>query len=154
MLAGALLILGFVDYENAIIGVGIIGTALAALLMNLEAIGKMDMGNLPKMAGVLIALAAALLITAVALGVLAGAVALFALVAKMSTAWEGFGLMLASFAGVLIGLVAATKLLGKAAPQLLAVSASLFIADPDLPGSDRDAVDLGSGGAGLCLEQL
>lgn len=128
MLAGALLILGFVDYENAIIGVGIIGTALAALLMNLEAIGKMDMGSLPKMAGVLLALAAALLITAVALGVLAGAVALFALVAKMSTAWEGLGLMLASFAGVLISLVAAAKLLGNAAPQLLAVSASLLIA--------------------------
>lgn len=127
MLAGALLILGFVDYENAIIGVGVIGTALAALLMNLEAIGKMDMGSLPKMAGVLLALAAALLITAVALGVLAGAVALFALVAKMSTAWEGLGLMLASFAGVLIGLVAAAKLLGNAAPQLLAVSASLLI---------------------------
>lgn len=128
MLAGALLILGFVDYEKAIIGVGIIGTALAALLMNLEAIGKMDMGSLPKMAGVLIALAAALLITAVALGVLAGAVALFALVAKMSTAWEGLGLMLASFAGVLIGLVVAAKLLGNAAPQLLAVAASLLIA--------------------------
>lgn len=128
MLAGALLILGFVDYEKAIIGVGIIGTALATLLMNLEAIGKMDMGSLPKMAGVLIALAAALLITAVALGVLAGAVALFALVAKMSTAWEGLGLMLASFAGVLIGLVVAAKLLGNAAPQLLAVSASLLIA--------------------------
>lgn len=128
MLAGALLILGFVDYEKAIIGVGIIGTALAALLMNLEAIGKMDMGSLPKMAGVLIALAAALLLTAVALGVLAGAVALFALVAKMSTAWEGLGLMLASFAGVLIGLVVAAKLLGNAAPQLLAVAASLLIA--------------------------
>lgn len=128
MLAGALLILGFVDYEKAIIGVGIIGTTLAALLMNLEAIGKMDMGSLPKMAGVLIALAAALLLTAVALGVLAGAVALFALVAKMSTAWEGLGLMLASFAGVLIGLVVAAKLLGNAAPQLLAVSASLLIA--------------------------
>lgn len=128
MLAGALLILGFVDYEKAIIGVGIIGTALAALLMNLEVIGKMDMGSLPKMAGVLIALAAALLLTAVALGVLAGAVALFALVAKMSTAWEGLGLMLASFAGVLIGLVVAAKLLGNAAPQLLAVAASLLIA--------------------------
>ena len=127
MLAGALLILGFVDYENAIIGIGIIGTSLAALLMNLEAIGKMDVGSLPKMAGVLLALAAALLITAVALGVLAGAIALFALVAKMSTAWEGLGLMLASFAGVLIGLVAAAKLLGNAAPQLLAVAASLLL---------------------------
>lgn len=128
MLAGALLILGFVDYEKAIIGVGIIGTSLAALLMNLEAIGKMDMGSLPKMAGVLLALAAAVLLVAVAMGVLAAALAAFALVAKMSTAWEGLGLMLASFAGVLIGLVVAAKLLGNVAPQLLAVSASLLIA--------------------------
>jgi len=127
MLAGALLILGFVDYDNAIIGVGIIGTALAALLMNLEAIGKMDMGSLPKMAGVLLALAAALLLVAVAMGVMAGALAAFALVAKMKSAWTGFALMISTLAATVLILAGAAHYLEGMAGEVLAVAASLAI---------------------------
>lgn len=127
MLAAAMLILGFVDYENAVIGIGIIGTALAALLLNLESLGKMDMGSLPKMAGVLLALAAALLITAVALGVLAGVLALFTLIAKMDEAVDGLMLMLATLGGVALILGTFAKAMQGMAPEILATATSLLI---------------------------
>lgn len=127
MLAAALLILGFVDYENAINGIAIIGTALGALLMSMEKIGKMDMGALPKMAGVLIALAAALLLVAVAMGVMAGALAAFSLVAKMDSAWKGFALMISTLAASVLILAGAAKYLEGMAGEVLAVAVALAI---------------------------
>ena len=127
MLAGALLILGFVDYENAINGILIIGTALGALMMSMEKIGQMDMGSLPKMAGVLLALAAALLLVAVAMGVLAAALAAFSLVAKMDSAWKGFALMISTLGATLLVLAGAAHYLAGMAGEVLAVAAALAI---------------------------
>ena len=127
MLSASLLILGFVNYDKAVEGVLIIGTALAALMMSMEKIGKMDMGSLPKMAGVLIALAAALLLVAVAMGVMAGALAAFSLVAKMSTAWKGFALMISTLAATILVLAGAAHYLEGMAGEVLAVAAALAI---------------------------
>ncbi len=123
ILAAALLILGFVNYENAIKGIVVIGIILAALYAALQAIGKIDKAKLATLAVTMIAVAAAMLIFAVALGVLAGAVALFVLVAKMDGLSEGLNLM----AETLILVVGAMFLLSKLSPKVLVAAAALAI---------------------------
>lgn len=128
ILAAALLVLGFVDYDNAIIGIGIIGTALAAFFMNLKAFEKVKASSIAKLAGIMIALSASMLVFAIALAALAGAVALFALVAKMDTVWKGLGLMAASL-GVLIVALLALSLIS---PMMLVGAASIMVLSASL----------------------
>ena len=123
ILAAALLILGFVNYENAIKGIVVIGIILTALYGALQAIGKIDKAKLATLAATMIAVAAAMLIFAVALGILAGVVALFVLVAKMDGLSDGLNLM----AETLILVVGAMFLLSKLSPKVLVAAVALAI---------------------------
>lgn len=130
ILAAALLVLGFVDYDNAIIGIGIIGIALAAFFANMQKLEKIKASTVAKLAGTMIALSASMLAFSVALVVLSGAVALFALVAKMDTVWKGLGVMAVSIGILAVALYALSKISPKAfvgAAALLVLSASLIV---------------------------
>lgn len=103
-------------------GVIVLAATLLILTLAMFAMSKMS----PK---VLIA-AAALLIFSVALAVLAGSIALFALVAKMDSVWQGFAVMIAgllSVVVVLIVLAAMGPMIIVAAASLLIVSAALLV---------------------------
>ena len=123
ILAGALLILGFVDYENAIMGLFTLAGILAPLYVAFQNLGSIDKTKLATVAGALIAVAAAMLIMAVALAVLAGAVALFALVAKMDTVAEGLLYMAATLAIVVIAL----KVMSDMSPKVLIAAVALGV---------------------------
>lgn len=123
ILAAALLVLGFVDYDNAIIGIGIIGTALAAFFMNLKAFEKVKASSIAKLAGIMIALSASMLVFAIALAALAGAVALFALVAKMDSVWKGVGVMAASLGILCVAMFALSKI----SPKVFIGAAALMV---------------------------
>lgn len=130
ILAAALLVLGFVDYDNAIIGIGIIGTALAVFFANLKAFEKVKASSIAKLAGIMLAVSASMLVFSVALIALAGAIALFALVAKMDTVWLGLGVMAASLGVLVVAMWALSKVSPKVligAAALLAVSAALIV---------------------------
>ncbi len=122
-LAVALLVLGFVDYDKAMIGVVTIGAIMGGLLALMSAIDKVDKGKMVSLAAGMMAAAAAMLIMAVALGVLAGVVALFTLVAKMDGIEKG----LAVLAGVLIGVIAALVVMAQLSPKVIVAAAALLV---------------------------
>ena len=123
MLAAALLILGFVNYENAIYGIGVIAGAIVAFMANLQAFEKIKATSLAKLAGVMITLSVSMLVFAVALGALAGAVTLFALVAKIDTVWSGLLVM----AGALTIVSIAMYALSKISPKVFIGAAALMV---------------------------
>ena len=126
ILALSLLALSYVDYEKAIIGLGLIGSILGVLYVALSKMKFTKFKSILKLsiiAGTLLVLASAFLVFSVSLIVLAGAIALFALVAKMDTAWKGLALMAASI-GIL---VAALFVLSKISIKAIAGAAALLI---------------------------
>lgn len=130
LLAASLFILGLVNYEKAIVGVGIIATIIGVLMDNMESVNKINPAKVGTLAATLIAVAAAFLVFAVALGVLAGALALFTLVARMDGVEEGLAAMFITLTMVVAALYALNKLSPKViigAVALLALSASLIV---------------------------
>lgn len=123
LLAAALLVLGFVDYDNAIFGIALIAGVLILFFKNLKAFEKIKASSIAKLAATMIAISASMLVFAVALAVLAGAIALFALVAKMDTVWQGLGVLAASL-GIL---VVAMYLLSKISPKVFIGAAALLV---------------------------
>lgn len=123
ILAAALLVLGFVNYDKAITGLVAIGTILLALYGALQSIGDIDKAKLATLAAGMLIAAAAMLVMAVALAVLAGALALFALVAKMETIGEGLGIMIVT----LFTVVAAMQVMSKMSPKVLVAAAALLV---------------------------
>lgn len=123
LLAAALLVLGFVDYDNAIFGIALIAGVLILFFKNLQAFEKIKASSIAKLAATMIAISASMLVFAVALAVLAGAIALFALVAKMDSVWKGLGVMAASL-GIL---VVAMYLLSKVSPKVFIGAAALLV---------------------------
>lgn len=130
LLAASLLILGFVDYSKAIYGIAIIVVAIAGLVVNLEMFEKIKTATIAKVAALLIALSVSLLLFSIGLIALAGAVALFSLVAKMDTVWQGLLVMAASLAVVAAAMFALSKLSAKVfigAAALLVLSGALIV---------------------------
>ena len=127
MLSAALLILGFVNYENALYGITAIGGAIFILMSNLDKLTELKTANLGKISGLLLAVAGAILIMAVALGVLAGALALFTLVVKMDDTIKGAVAMFGTLVVVLGALAVAAKLLKGLSGEVLAAAGALLI---------------------------
>ena len=127
MLSAALLILGFVNYENALYGITAIGGAIFILMSNLDKLTALKTANLGKISGLLLAVAGAILVMAVALGVLAGALALFTLVVKMDDTIKGAVAMFGTLVVVLGALVVAAKLLKGLSGEVLAAAGALLI---------------------------
>lgn len=130
MLAAALLILGFVDYEKAIVGLGLIALTISGFIANLKVFEKIKASTIAKVAATMIALSASMLIFSVALIALAAAVAAFALVAKMKTIWKGLAVMAASLAILAVAMWALSKISPKVfigAAALLVLSAALIV---------------------------
>lgn len=123
ILAAALLVLSFVDYEKAVIGVGLLATIMTGLVTAMEGIGKIDKGRIAVVAASLMMAAAAMLIMAVALAALAGALALFTLVSKMDNVSDGFAIMAGTLALVLVAL----KVMSKMSPKVIVAAAALAI---------------------------
>ena len=127
ILAVSLLVLSFVDYEKAAIGILMIATVLIIMYAALDSVAKsLKPGELAKMAvlaGTLIVVSAAFLIFSASLIVLAAALAAFALVAKMDTIAEGLLLMAATIAIVAV----AMGVLGSLGPVVLAGAAAMLI---------------------------
>ena len=123
LLAGALLVLGLVNYDNAIIGVGVLTTVLIGLFTAFKAIDKIDKGKMAVMAASMLMAAAAMLVMAAALATLAGALALFTLVARMDNIADGFALMAGTLAIALVSL----KVLSKMSPKVLVAAAALAV---------------------------
>lgn len=123
LLAAALLILGFVNYDNAIIGVTMIAGILFGLYKAMKAIDGIDKAKMATLAGSMLIAAAAMLVLAIALAVLAGAVALFALVAKIDTIGEGLGIMTIVLAEVLVAL----EFMSKMSPKVFVAAAALLV---------------------------
>ena len=123
LLAGALLILGLVNYENAVTGVMAIAAILAGMMVVFKSLESVNKTTLITVAGAMLAAAAAMLVLAVALAVLAGAVALFTLVAKMDGVTNGLLLM----AGALAVAVAALYAMSKMSPKVIIAAAAMLI---------------------------
>lgn len=123
LLAGALLVLGLVNYENAVVGVALMAGVLAGLFAAFKAVGKIDKGKMVLLASSMLMAAGAMLVMAVSLAALAGAVALFTVVARMDNVADGLLLM----AGVLIVVVAALKVMSNMSPKVLISAAALMI---------------------------
>lgn len=130
LLAAALLVLGFVDYDNAIVGIALIAGVLVLFFKNLKAFEKIKASSVAKLAAVMIAISASMLVFAVALAVLAGAIALFALVAKMDSVWKGLGVMAVSLGILVVAMYALSKISPKVfigAAALLVLSTALIV---------------------------
>lgn len=123
ILAAALLILGFVNYDNAVTGLFTIAGILGGLYLALQNIDTIDKAKMATLAASMLIAAAAMLVLAVALGVLAGALALFALVANMEKFGEGLGAMVL----VLFAVVAAMEIMSKMSPKVLIAAAALLV---------------------------
>ena len=130
LLAGALLVLGLVNYDNAIKGVGVLAGVMAGLVAVMYALKGINKGQMATLAASMLIAAAAMLVLAVSLAALAGAVALFTLVARMDGLTEGLMLMASTLGIVLLALLALSKMSPKvliAAAALAVFSAALLI---------------------------
>lgn len=123
ILAVALLILGFVNYDNAVTGLLTIAGILGALYLALQNIDTIDKAKMATLAASMLVAAAAMLVLAVALAVLAGALALFALVAKMDTVAEGLLYMAATLAIAVVAL----QIMSNMSPKVIIAAAALLI---------------------------
>lgn len=131
VMAGALTILGIAigvfamvaSAKSAWEGLGLMAASLGVLLLSLLALSAMG--------PMILVGAAAMLVMSVALTALAVAMGAFAIVASMSSAWEGLGLMAASIvvltaACVGLSAIAAPVLIGAAVLLAMAVSLGVF----------------------------
>lgn len=127
ILAVALLVLSYVDYEKAFAGIMLIASILTVAYLAMQNMDKsLSVGKIAKLAGLgvaLIALSAALLVFAVALAALAGALALFALVAKMDTVAQGLGYLTIT----LFVVIAAMEVLSKMSPKVIVAAVAFGI---------------------------
>ena len=130
MLAGALWILGTVNYDKAVIGVIGIGVIFGVIISAVGVFEKIKFTTLAKAAGFLLAVSAALLVASVALGALALAVAGFAAISHYfkEDAVYGLLLMLGSLAVVLTSLAVAAEVLGAKTLLLIPTAAALLVA--------------------------
>ena len=129
-LAVALLVLGFVNYDKVAIGIGAITALMAEIVGVMMVLQKTNEKKLAAIAAALISAAAAMLILAVALAVLAGAVALFTLVARMDGIEKGFIVLAATLAVVTAALFAMSKMSPKvivSAVALVVLAAALIV---------------------------
>lgn len=133
VMAGALTILGVAmgvfaiaaSMKSAWAGLGLMAASLGALMLSLLALGAMG--------PMILVGAAAMLVMAGALVILAAAIGEFAIVASMSSAWEGLGLMAAAIvvltaACVGLSAIAAPVLVGAAVLLVMAAALAVFSA--------------------------
>lgn len=133
VMAGALTILGVAigvfamaaSAKSAWEGLGLMAASLGVLLVSLLALSAMG--------PMILVGAAAMLVMSVALTALAAAMGAFAIVASMSSAWEGLGLMAASIvvltaACVGLSAIAAPVLVGAAVLLVMAAALAVFSA--------------------------
>lgn len=131
VMAGALTILGVAigifamvaSAKSAWEGLGLMAASLGVLLLSLLALSAMG--------PMILVGAAAMLVMSVALTALAVAMGAFAIVASMSSAWEGLGLMAAAIVvltGACVGLsaIAAPVLVGAAVLLVMAAALAVF----------------------------
>ena len=123
LLAGALLILGLVNYDKAIVGVGVLAGVLAGLVVAMKAMKGISKADMATLAASMLMAAAAMLVLAVSLAALAGAIALFTLVSRMNDIGEGLVLMAATLAIA----VAALYVMSKMSPKVLIAAAALLV---------------------------
>ena len=144
VMAGALTILGVAigifsivaSSESLLAGLGLMAVSLGVLLVSLLALSTMG--------PMILVGAAAMLVMSGALMILASAIGEFAIVASMSSAWEGLGLMAAAIvvltaACVGLSLIAAPVLTGAAVLLVMAVAlaafgAALMVVSAAIPG--------------------
>lgn len=144
IMAGALTILGvaigiftmLASSESLSSGLALMATSLGILLISLLALSTMG--------PMILVGAAAMLVMSGALMILASAIGEFAIVASMSSAWEGLGLMAAAIVlltGACVGLsaIAAPVLVGAAVLLVMAVAlaafgAALMVVSTTIPG--------------------
>lgn len=144
VMAGALTILGVAigifsivaSSESLLAGLGLMAVSLGVLLVSLLALSTMG--------PMILVGAAAMLVMSGALMILASAIGEFAIVASMSSAWEGLGLMAAAIvvltaACVGLSLIAAPVLTGAAVLLVMAVAlaafgAALMVVSTTIPG--------------------
>ena len=144
VMAGALTILGvaigifttLASLESLSAGLALMATSLGILLISLLALSTMG--------PMILVGAAAMLVMSGALMILALAIGEFAIVASMSSAWEGFGLMAAAIVlltGACVGLsaIAAPVLVGAGVLLVMAVAlaafgAALMVVSATIPG--------------------
>ena len=131
LMAGALLIFAaaigmfsiVASSESLLAGLGLMAVSLGVLLVSLLALSTMG--------PMILVGAAAMLVMSGALMILASAIGEFAIVASMSSAWEGLGLMAAAIvvltaACVGLSLIAAPVLTGAAVLLVMAVALAAF----------------------------
>lgn len=131
VMAGALVVLGAAigvfamaaSMKSAWVGLGLMAASLGVLLISLLALSQMS-------AKILIG-AIAMVVMSGALMILAAAIGEFAIVASMSSAWEGLGLMAAAIvvltaACVGLSFIAAPVLVGAAALLVMAAALAVF----------------------------
>lgn len=131
VMAGALLVLGAAmgvfaiaaSMKSAWAGLGLMAASLGVLMLSLLALGAMG--------PMILVGAAAMLVMAGALVILAAAIGEFAIVASMSSAWEGLGLMAAAIvvltaACVGLAAIAAPVLVGAAVLLVMAAALAVF----------------------------
>ena len=131
VMAGALLALGAAmgvfaiaaSMKSAWAGLGLMAASLGVLMLSLLALGAMG--------PMILVGAAAMLVMAGALVILASAIGEFAIVASMSSAWEGLGLMAAAIvvltaACVGLAAIAAPVLVGAAVLLVMAAALAVF----------------------------
>lgn len=123
LLSASLLILGLVNYEKATVGITILAGVIAGLLAAFKSIKGLKKADIATVSAALIAAAAAMLILAVALGVLAGALALFVLVSRMDGLEDGLNTLFV----VLLMVTAALYALSKMSPKVIVGAAALAI---------------------------
>lgn len=144
LMAGALLIFAtaigifsiVASSESLLAGLGLMAVSLGVLLVSLLALSTMG--------PMILVGAAAMLVMSGALMILASAIGEFAIVASMSSAWEGLGLMAAAIvvltaACVGLSLIAAPVLTGAAVLLVMAVAlaafgAALMVVSAAIPG--------------------
>ena len=144
LMAGALLIFAaaigifsiVASSESLLAGLGLMAVSLGVLLVSLLALSTMG--------PMILVGAAAMLVMSGALMILASAIGEFAIVASMSSAWEGLGLMAAAIvvltaACVGLSLIAAPVLTGAAVLLVMAVAlaafgAALMVVSTTIPG--------------------
>lgn len=125
VMAGALLVLGAAmgvfaiaaSMKSAWAGLGLMAASLGVLMLSLLALGAMG--------PMILVGAAAMLVMAGALVILAAAIGEFAIVASMSSAWEGLGLMAAA---IVVLTAACVGLAAIAAPVLVGAGVLLVMA--------------------------
>lgn len=123
LLAGALLVLGLVNYENAVVGVGVLAGVLTGLVVAMKALKGVNKAQMATLAAFMLMASAAMLVLAAALAALSGAVALFTLVARMDGLNEGLQLL-----AVTLGIVvAALYAMSKMSPKVLISAAALAV---------------------------